>query len=95
VEAIGKIYSPIAWLPPGYEPGAGDGVASAARQRGRFGLGTFWFDDATSENRKRSLHAQAATAGPACPRGAAVTASTANHGGHGGHSGPEWPQQHN
>ncbi len=47
VEAIGSIYSPIAWLPPGYEPGAGDGVASAARQRGRFCRGTFWFDDAT------------------------------------------------
>jgi hypothetical protein len=43
-EAIGNIYSPIAWLPPGYEPGVGDGVqevASAAWQRGLFGLGTF------------------------------------------------------
>ncbi len=48
VEVIGNFYSPIAWLLPGYEPGAGDGVASAARQRGLFGLGTFWFDDATS-----------------------------------------------
>jgi hypothetical protein len=28
VEAIGNIYSPIAWLPLGYKPGAGDGVAS-------------------------------------------------------------------
>jgi hypothetical protein len=53
VEAIGNIYSPIAWLPPGYEPGTGDGVASAARQRGLFGLGTFWFDDATSGSRRR------------------------------------------
>ncbi len=29
VEAIGNIYSPIAWLPPGYEPGAGDGCPAA------------------------------------------------------------------
>jgi hypothetical protein len=50
---IGNIYSPIAWLPPGYEPGTGDGVASAARQRGLFCLGTFWFDDATSGSRRR------------------------------------------
>ncbi len=53
MEAIGNIYSPIAWLPPGYEPGTGDGVASAARQRGLFGLETFWFDDATSGSRRR------------------------------------------
>ncbi len=53
MEAIGNIYSPIAWLPPGYEPGASDGVASAARQGGLFGLGTFWFDYATSGSRRR------------------------------------------
>jgi hypothetical protein len=53
VEAIGNIYFSIAWLPPEYEPGAGDGVASAARQRGLFGLGTFWFDDTTSGSRRK------------------------------------------
>jgi hypothetical protein len=53
VEAIGNIYSPIAWLPPGYEPCACDGVASAALQLGLFGLGTLWFDDATSGSRRR------------------------------------------
>ncbi len=53
VEAIRNIYSPIAWLPPGYKPGAGDGVASAGRQMGRLGLGTFWFDNATSGSLRR------------------------------------------
>ncbi len=53
VEAIRDIYSPIAWLPPGHEPGPGDGMAAAARQRGRFGLGTLWFDEATSASRRR------------------------------------------
>jgi hypothetical protein len=51
--AVEAIESPIAWLPPGYEPGTGDGVASAARQRDRFGLGTFWLEDATSGSRRR------------------------------------------
>ncbi len=27
VEAIGRVYCPIAWLPPGHDPGAGVGVA--------------------------------------------------------------------
>ncbi len=54
---IGNIYPPIACLPPGYEPGAGDGVAAAARQRGRFGLGTLWFDDATSGSLRRIANA--------------------------------------
>jgi hypothetical protein len=43
-----KIYQPIAWLRPGHDPGAGGGVATLARQRGRFDLGTFWNKDATS-----------------------------------------------
>ncbi len=38
---IGCIYSPIAWLPPSYEPGASDGVASAVWQRGLLALGHF------------------------------------------------------
>ncbi len=42
-----SIYCPIAWLPPRHYPGAGGGVTTAARQRGLFGLGTFWFGDAT------------------------------------------------
>jgi hypothetical protein len=76
-------------------------VASAALHCCLFGLGTFWFDDATSGSRRRiaigallalvrSLHAQTATAGPDGPRGASVTASTASHGGHCRHSGPDW-----
>ena len=36
VEAIGRVYCPIALLPPGHDPGADCGVASTARQRGRF-----------------------------------------------------------
>jgi hypothetical protein len=47
-----KIYLPIAWLPPGNDPGAGGGVATLAQQRGRFGLGTFWNEDATSGSRE-------------------------------------------
>jgi hypothetical protein len=53
VEAIGRVYCPIAWLPPGHDPGAGGGVATTAQQRGLFGLGTFWFDDAASGSRRR------------------------------------------
>jgi hypothetical protein len=49
-----KIYQTIAWLPPGHDPGAGGGVATLARQRGRFGLGAFWNEDATSGSREAS-----------------------------------------
>ena len=52
VEAIGRVYCPIAWLPPGHDPDASGGVATSARQRG-FGLGTFWIDNATPGWRRR------------------------------------------
>ncbi len=48
VEAIGRVYCPIVCLPPGHGPGAGGVVAASARQQGRYGLGTFWIEDATS-----------------------------------------------
>jgi hypothetical protein len=35
VEATGRVYFPIAWLPPGLDPGAGRGAATTARQRDR------------------------------------------------------------
>jgi hypothetical protein len=37
VEAFGRVYIPIAWLPPGHDPGAGHGggVAISAQQRDR------------------------------------------------------------
>ncbi len=55
MEVIGiwRVYCPIPWLPPGHDPGAGGGVATTALQRGLFGLGTFWFDDATSGSLRR------------------------------------------
>ena len=52
MEAIGRVYCPIAWLPPGHDLGAGGGVASTALQQGSFGLGTFWIDDATPGSRR-------------------------------------------
>jgi hypothetical protein len=39
-------------MSPGHDPGAGGGVATLARQRGRFGLGIFWNEDATSGSRE-------------------------------------------
>jgi hypothetical protein len=102
-----KVYCPNAWLPPGYEPGAGDGVASAARQRGLFGLGTFWFDDATSRStvddalgRKPSN----STGRDSCTsvlsvewagsgHGHVGRVGRNGHGGHGGHGGPGRPQR--
>ncbi len=99
MDAIRKIYCPIAWLQPGYDPGASGGVATAARQRGLFGLGTLWFDDATSGSRRRIAiarvrlrRAQTATADPAGPgvhrsrRAWRVTALTAGTAGPAGHS---------
>jgi hypothetical protein len=38
VETAGQVDFPIAWLPPGHDPGAGGGVATTALQRDRFGL---------------------------------------------------------
>ena len=38
VEATGRVYCPIAWLPPGHDPGAGCVVATTAPQRGRFDI---------------------------------------------------------
>jgi hypothetical protein len=36
VEATGRVYFPIAWLPSGHDLGAGGGVATNALQRDRF-----------------------------------------------------------
>ncbi len=48
MEAIRRVYCPIAWLLPGHYPGAGGCVATTALQRAFFCLGTFWIKDATS-----------------------------------------------
>ncbi len=53
MEAIGRIFCKIAWLPPGHDPGAGGCMAITARQLGLFGLGAFWFDDAISGSLRR------------------------------------------
>ncbi len=61
MEAVERVHYLIARLQPeDDDPGAGGGVATTARQRGHFDLGTFWFDDATSvevaaENRRRGV----------------------------------------
>ncbi len=94
MEAIGRIYCPIAWLPLGHDPDAGGGVATAARHGGLFGLGAFRIDDATSALRRRiATSAHTITAhpdghgGPSWPQGCIGTAS---YSGHGGHSGSGW-----
>jgi hypothetical protein len=57
VEAIGNIYSPIAWLPPGYEPGTGESAVTVWHLlpgRGAFSaLGHFGLLSWQSDNLRR------------------------------------------
>jgi hypothetical protein len=62
---------------PGHDPVAGGGVATTARL---FGLGTFWFDDATSESRRRiAVAAWLARVRSRCALGLKPSASTGSN----------------